>query len=166
MPKKFILELSDEKIAQLGGCNNKAEFEAALDNLITAANAPKTEQKVVLLEDVQKIVGTMTGNISQLSEKLQLVETAVISINPENIRQIAKTEGSAAAQAALGAVGANGGAVVPPSPAAPAAVAKDYVAIVRENIAAGMSKSDAITAAIKSNPKEYTEARAKGIPTF
>jgi hypothetical protein len=143
------------------------EFNAAVGELFSAyRNAVKTNVK--LTADL----GEALGRIESL-EKAQAnyipkadLELTVKNAIPANIIQLAKDEGSKAAAEALAATGS--GSPVPPSPANSNAGNKpaDFSAIVKANIEAGKSKSEALMAAIQSHPSEYAAARASGSFNF
>lgn len=112
MPQKVLINFSDEQIAKLGACKTAADFQAGVDLAIENANAPKTEQKVVALEDVQKIVAgniaTFTASVGAVENALKVVQADVAKVAPDALIEKAKAAGSESAAKALGAIGASG----------------------------------------------------------
>lgn len=112
MPQKVLINFSDAQIAKLGECKTAAEFQAAVDSVIEASGAAKTEQKVILMEDVQKIftanIATCNAAVEKVSTDLKTVSEAVAKVDPAALLASAEAAGSKAAAKALGKLGASG----------------------------------------------------------
>lgn len=153
----MTLKTTPELLALIGA-KDEAEASGKLVEFL-AALAPKSQVEAV--EGKLNSFASVSA-VEALEEKADGISAKVDTLpDADKVKAIASTT----AATVLGKVGA--GSV--PVTAAPAAeqpaqteTKKDFSAIVAENVKGGMSKAQAVQAAIKSNPAEYAEARATG----
>jgi hypothetical protein len=118
--QKVLINFSDEQIAKLGGCKTAADFQAAVDLVIEESGQPKTEQKVITLEDATKIFGeqakTFTASTGELGKRIDVIAGDVAKVNPVALVKQAEEAASLTAAKALGKVGAAGAGAVNSDP--------------------------------------------------
>lgn len=108
----MLIKLSSEQITQLGGLKDPSEFSARFAELCEKAEAPKTEQKVISIADVQALCGeqmkTFTASIGAVEATVKTIQAEVAKVDVDALVKKAEDAGSKAAAKSLGKVGANG----------------------------------------------------------
>ena len=164
----MMVKLSEDVIAKFGA-TNAADFNAKLLAFVGSCEEAMQAQtslsgQISALQNDIKGMGEKLKAASDISAQLTTLTEKVNAVNPEALLAKAEEAGSRAAAKNLGKVGATGAAATETNPneGTTAEAPKDFRAIVSALVAGGKSKAEAVMAAIASNPKEYTAARAAG----
>lgn len=168
-----LIKLSDSVLKAVGATNGD-EFCAKLVDMLQA-NAKATETIGTLTANLKTANDSIAAfaDFSTTAQKAIAAQALLITgldaklgnpslLTEAKITELATTAGTAAgsktAMEAVGAVGAGAPpapAGHPAGPAKPGTEAKTFPDIVAANCAAGKSKTDAVMAAVKSNPVEH-----------
>lgn len=156
MPQKVLINFTDAQLLKMGACKTQADFQAAVDLAIEESGAPKTEQKVVALEDFQKLLAKQAGEIGAMGTQIAALDTSLKSINPEALIKQAQDAASITAAEKLGQVGATGAAAAPAGGNESEAPADNLKALETAGDYEGMWKaSESIQSDFPSGPKAF-----------
>jgi hypothetical protein len=161
----MLVKLSQEMLAAIGGGANASEAQTNLSTFITNANQATKfmADSKVTLETVQASVTALEAKIgtplteARVKEIVGAETTTAIAAWSASVegKKIIGAESSRIAMEALAGVGTQPAKPSPAGNPEPAAAAKTFAEIVQANMATGKKKSDAISAAVESNPTEY-----------